>query len=939
MQEAFSSRHIGVNAEERQSMLSALGLKSDAELLETAVPKAIRVKTPLDLPKALSETELLARARELANQNQVWRSYIGQGYYGCYTPGVILRNILENPAWYTSYTPYQAEISQGRMEALLNFQTMVSDLTGLPMSNASLLDEGTALAEAMALAKAASKNKSANKILVSPNIWEQSLEVLQTRAEPLGIEIVIADPKTEKPSNDYFAVIDQYPNRTGHIEDLEPWLSKFKAQGAMGIIASDLLALTLLKSPGEMGADIVVGNSQRFGVPFGFGGPHAAFLATREEFKRMIPGRIIGISMDAHGGRALRLALQTREQHIRREKATSNICTAQVLLAVMAGMYAVYHGPKGLKKIAERVNKFAYSLATRLQSAGFELLHENYFDSIYLAVPDSRRMEIMERAQKVSINLNTLKSGLLGVALDETTTESDLSDLLFVFTGMESTVEINESHAIPTDLARRSKFLTQSVFNQYHSETEMVRYIHRLQAKDLSLVHAMIPLGSCTMKLNATTEMVPVTWPEFAHIHPFAPEEQTKGYMQLIRELEESLARLTGFDAVSLQPNAGSQGEYAGLLVIRAYHQSRNEGHRNICLIPSSAHGTNPASAVLAGFKVVVVGCDEQGNVDLKDLKARAEEHKGDLAALMLTYPSTHGVFEESVKDICKIVHDFGGQVYMDGANMNALVGVCRPRELGADVSHLNLHKTFCIPHGGGGPGVGPIGVAKHLSPFLPGHSPSNELTGSKRISSVASAPYGSAGILPISWAYITMMGADGLTAATVQAILSANYIAKRLSPHYKTLFTGQNGFVAHECIIDVRPFKESAGLTADDFAKRLMDYGFHAPTMSWPVAGTLMIEPTESESLAEVDRFIEAMISIRKEVAEIESGKADREDNVLKNAPHSYLHLMSENWSHPYTRDRAAFPLDWVRERKFWVPVSRVDNAFGDKNLVCSCQ
>ncbi len=942
MSQEFATRHLGVRADDRQVMLSALGLKSFDDLLAKAVPKAIQSERGLDLNEGQTEIEMFDRIREHANQNQVWRSYIGQGYFGTRTPTVILRNILENPAWYTAYTPYQAEISQGRMEALLNFQTMVSELTGLPMSNASLLDEGTALAEAMAVALAATKKKTARKILVSDGVWPQSIEVLCTRAEPLGIEVVVADLKNEAASDDYFAVVDQYPSKMGRVEDLTDILAKFKSQGAMAIVSSDLLALTLIKPPGEMGADIVVGSSQRFGVPVAFGGPHAAFLSTRDEYKRMIPGRIIGVSVDAQGGRALRLALQTREQHIRREKATSNICTAQVLLAVMASMYGVYHGPRGLKRVAGRVHEMAKRFGERLTSAGLKLVSDSYFDTVFVAANESQRGEILERAERLKINLNLHQPGMLGVSFDETLQAKDFQDLVFAFLGVEESFDNFESsgeYLWPSDMSRTSQFMTQAVFNDFHSETEMVRYITRLQAKDLSLVHSMIPLGSCTMKLNATSEMIPVTWPEFSTIHPFAPSSQTKGYASLIGELEKWLAEITGFAAVSVQPNAGSQGEYAGLLVIRAYHQSQKQGHRHICLIPSSAHGTNPASAVMAGFKVVVVACDERGNVDLNDLKAKLFEHGSNLAALMLTYPSTHGVFETSVKEICSLVHEHGGQVYMDGANMNALVGICRPCELGADVSHLNLHKTFCIPHGGGGPGVGPIGVAAHLAPFLPKHSLNSQVGGKRGIQSVTSAPFGSAGILPISWAYIAMMGRDGLKDATLQAILSANYIAQRLKPHYNTLFTGQNGFVAHECIIDVRPFKETAGLTADDFAKRLMDYGFHAPTMSWPVSGTLMIEPTESESLAEIDRFIEAMIQIRKEVSEIEAGKADKADNVLKNAPHSYTELLKDNWEHSYSRESAAFPLPWVRERKFWVPVSRVDNAFGDKNLVCSCQ
>jgi glycine dehydrogenase len=940
---SFIPRHIGPDAQAREAMLQTLGVKSLDELLEKTLPKQIRWKQPLDLPEGMGEQKLLEYAWALASKNQVFKSHIGQGYYDCVTPPVILRNILENPGWYTAYTPYQAEISQGRMEALLNFQTMVMDLTGLPMANASLLDEGTAAAEAMHLASASHKNKNAKKIFVSQDVFAQTLEVVKTRALPLGIEVVVGDESTAKFSDEYFAALIQYPNSKGEVKDLTSVISKAKAANLMSIVATDLLALCLIKPPGEMGADVVVGSAQRFGVPFGFGGPHAGFMSCREEHKRLMPGRIIGMSVDAHGQPAMRLALQTREQHIRREKATSNICTAQVLLAVMASMYAVYHGPQGLKAIATRVSHIARALAAGLKKLGFNVTNASTFDTLQIQVSEAQREEILARARQNKINLNEFTPGALLISVDETTTNEELELLLRVFSNSREIPNADEclrmgGFEIPEALKRTSAYLTHPTFNQYHSETEMLRYINRLQAKDLSLVHSMIPLGSCTMKLNATAEMIPITWPEFAKIHPFAPLSQAQGYLELIHQLEKWLTEITGYAAISLQPNAGSQGEYAGLLVIREYLKSKGQANRNICLIPSSAHGTNPASAAMAGFKVVVTACDEKGNIDLSDLKAKIEANKENLGALMITYPSTYGVFEETVSEICEMIHQAGGQVYLDGANMNAMVGVCKPGKIGADVSHLNLHKTFCIPHGGGGPGVGPIGVGEHLKEFLPKHSLVPEAGPKRGISSTTSAPWGSAGILPISWAYIAMMGRDGLKLATETAILNANYVMKRLSKHYPTLYSGKNGFVAHECIIDTRPFKESAGITVDDIAKRLMDYGFHAPTMSWPVAGTLMIEPTESESKQELDRFCEAMIQIREEIREIETGKADKENNVLKNAPHSYTHLLGDEWKHPYGREKAAFPLKWVRERKFWVSVGRVDNVYGDKNLVCSC-
>ena len=940
---SFIPRHIGPDSEAVAQMLSTLGVKSMAELLDKTLPDGIRWNQPLDLPEGVSEQKLLETAWDLATQNQVFRSFIGQGYYDCLTPPVILRNILENPGWYTAYTPYQAEISQGRMEALLNFQTMISDLTGLPIANSSLLDEGTAAAEAMHLCKASSKNKNASKIFVSENVFPQTLEVIRTRAVPLNIEVVVGPPDKMQLGADYFAAVIQYPDSRGEVTDISPWIKRCQASGVLSIVASDLLALCLLEAPGKLGADAVVGSSQRFGVPFGFGGPHAGFLSTRDEFKRLIPGRIIGVSKDSYGQPALRLSLQTREQHIRREKATSNICTAQVLLAVMASMYAVYHGPKGLRAIAERVHDLTRALGASLKKLGFQLHSENVFDTLEVKVTGAARTEILKRAGDARINLGTRDANSLFISLDEVARPDDLENLLRVFSGQKATLNLEESmrtstFGCPATVQRKGEYLTHPIFNKYHSETEMLRYLFRLQAKDLSLAQSMIPLGSCTMKLNATAEMIPITWPEFCRIHPFAPISQAKGYMALIHQLERWLAEITGFAAVSLQPNAGSQGEYAGLLVIREYLKSKGQSQRNVCLIPSSAHGTNPASAVMAGFKVVVTACDDRGNVDLADLQAKIAAHADTLGALMITYPSTHGVFEETFPQICEMIHKAGGQVYMDGANMNALVGLCKPGKIGADVSHLNLHKTFCIPHGGGGPGVGPIGVAEHLRKFLPKHSQVPEAGPATGITSTTSAPWGSAGILPISWAYIAMMGRDGLKQATEVAILNANYIARKLAGHYQTLYTGKNGFVAHECIIDVRPFKASADITVDDIAKRLMDYGFHAPTMSWPVAGTLMIEPTESESKAELDRFIDALISIRAEIAEIESGNADREDNVLKNAPHAYTHLLSDSWSHKYSREKAAFPRQWVRERKFWVPVGRVDNAYGDKNLVCSC-
>lgn len=948
-QSEFIGRHIGPDVAAETEMLKTLGLKSLDELIEQSVPAPILNKKGLDLASSMSEARMLAKARAYATQNSVKRSMIGMGYYGTHTPPVILRNVLENPGWYTAYTPYQAEISQGRLEALLNFQTMVMDLTGMQVANASLLDEATAAAEAMHLCHSSTKNTKANKILVAKGCHPQTIEVLKRRAEPLGIEVSVSCHTEFKFDENVFAALVQYPNTSGRIVDYQDLANRAHAAKVLLVVAADLLALTLLKPPGEFGADVVIGSTQRFGVPMGYGGPHAAFMATREDFKRNIPGRLIGVSIDAENKPALRLALQTREQHIRREKATSNICTAQVLLAVMASMYAVYHGPQGLKRIALRTHRLASGFAEGLKTMGHKLRMDSFFDTVAVDVAGDTAGQIMKQALSLGYNLRRADD-YVSVSFDETSTSEDVENLwkAFTTTGKKAltsrfdAIDKNTTSNIPGALLRTSSYLTHPVFNSYHSETEMLRYLNRLQAKDLSLAHSMIPLGSCTMKLNATSEMIPVTWPEFGSLHPFVPVDQAKGSIAMIRELESMLAEITGFAGVSVQPNAGSAGEYAGLLAIRDFHLSRGESHRNVCLIPSSAHGTNPASAVMAGMKVVVVKCDEQGNVDVADLRAKAEQNKNDLSALMITYPSTHGVFEESIKDICQIVHEFGGQVYMDGANFNALVGLCRPGEFGPDVCHLNLHKTFCIPHGGGGPGVGPIGVREHLKPFLPGHGLGVEAGLRGGVSAVAAAPFGSALILPISWAYITMMGRDGLKRATEIAILNANYVANRLAPHYPILYRGKNGRVAHECIIDLRPLKADSGVEVEDVAKRLIDYGFHAPTMSWPVPGTLMIEPTESESKEELDRFCEAMISIRKEIQEIAAGiatgKMDRENNVLKRAPHTIAAVTSDTWDRPYSREKAAFPLPWVRERKFWASVARVNNAYGDRNFVCSC-
>ena len=916
-------------------MLGTLGAASLDALIEETVPPSIRLRRPLDLPAPLSESELADRITRIAESNQTWRSFIGMGYTGCLTPAVIRRNILENPGWYTQYTPYQAEISQGRLEALLNFQTMIADLTALPLANASLLDEGTAAAEAMHMAHATAPGER-NIFMVADDVHPQTIAVVKTRALPLGIEVQVVETRKMKIKPSVFGVLFQYPSTTGKVEDLAALAAKAKAAGAVTTFAADLLALALYKAPGEMGADICIGSAQRFGVPMGFGGPHAAFMSAREEMRRVIPGRLIGVSKDAQGKRGYRLALQTREQHIRRDKATSNICTAQVLLAVMASMYAIYHGPKGLTEIATRVHRLTGLLAAGLRKAGLTLVHDTFFDTLSVKATSGKANGIVKRAGRRKINLRRVKTGLT-VTLDETTQLKDVQDLIEVFSGaaLEGSLEdlAREAQAaVPESLARTSSFLTHPVFNRYHAEHEMLRYIKTLEGRDLSLTHSMIPLGSCTMKLNAASEMLPLTLPGFSNVHPFAPADQAKGYQALAKDLSDWLAEITGFSGVSLQPNSGAQGEYAGLLSIRGYHASRGGG-RDVCLIPVSAHGTNPASAVMAGFKVVVVACDDHGNVDLADLEKRADEHKDHLAALMITYPSTHGVFEEDVKRICEIVHQRGGQVYMDGANMNAQVGLTRPADMGADVCHINLHKTFCIPHGGGGPGMGPICVAEHLIPFLPGHPLATE----SATGPVSAAPLGSASILTISWAYIAMMGAPGLKLATEAAILNANYMAKKISAHYPILYTGKHGRCAHEFILDLRQFK-AHGVEAEDVAKRLMDYGFHAPTMSFPVPGTLMVEPTESESLAELDRFCEAMVRIRAEIARVVEGKIDAKDNPLKNAPHTAGMVTGEAWPHPYTREEAAFPAPWTREKKFWPHVARIDNAYGDRNLICLC-
>ncbi len=943
-QDSFIPRHLGSSPDQIQAMLDVLGLASLDALVDEALPPAIRMQGALDIGASAGEQTALTELREAAERNAVYTSLIGLGYYDTILPPVIQRNVLENPGWYTQYTPYQAEIAQGRMEALVNFQTMVSDLTGLPMANASLLDEGTAAAEAIALCHAIGRGKKSGFFVVD-GVHPQTVDVVRTRGEPVGFQVLTgAVTDVDFEAQDLFGVLVQYPTTFGSIEDYRSLITRAHDAGALVVVATDLLALTLLTPPGALGADVAIGSAQRFGVPMGAGGPHAAFMATREVHKRHLPGRIIGVSKDVRGRQAYRLALQTREQHIRRDKATSNICTAQVLLAIISSMYAVYHGPKGLERIARRVHGLTKVLAAGLNRLGLSVGDKPYFDTLRVRVGDpARGQAILEQARAQRINLRPYDNGDLGVSLDEASGPGLVDTLFQVFNGgvAPDFSAAGLADTVDTDLAqpfrRTTPYLTHPVFNAYHSEHEMLRYMQRLQNRDLSLTHAMIPLGSCTMKLNATSQMMPVTWPEFGRIHPFAPWEQQQGYVLMFRQLERWLMEITGFAAVSLQPNAGSQGEYTGLLTIRAYQADRGHGHRNICLIPTSAHGTNPASAVMAGMKVVGVKCDERGDIDVTDLRAKAEKHADQLAALMITYPSTHGVFEATIREVCEIIHHYGGQVYLDGANMNAQVGLTRPGDYGADVCHLNLHKTFCIPHGGGGPGMGPIGVAAHLAPFLPGHR-HMDLPAEKATGPVASAPYGSPSILPISWMYIRMMGAEGLTEATRLAILNANYMAKRLAGHYDVLYTGTNGRVAHEFIIDTRPFKKSAGIEVDDIAKRLMDFGFHAPTMSWPVAGTMMIEPTESESMAELDRFCEAMISIREEIRAIEAGSLDLVNNPLKNAPHTADDVCSDDWDRPYSREQAAFPRPWVKVKKFWPSVGRVDNAYGDRHLVCTC-
>ncbi len=955
--DTFVRRHLGPQESEVGEMLHALGLASLEELVRETVPQAIRLGRPLALAglpddRELGEREVLAVLGGLAARNQVFKSYLGMGYHDCIVPGVIQRNILENPGWYTQYTPYQPEIAQGRLEALLNFQTMVADLTGLPVANASLLDESTAAAEAMHMCvdlAPAGKAGERTVFLVSADCHPQTLAVVRTRAEAIGVTVRVLPAGGETAiDDDVFGVLLQYPATDGRIVDLSAVAGAARAAGAMVVMATDLLALALLRPPGEMGADIAVGSAQRFGVPLGFGGPHAAFLATREELKRQIPGRIIGVSRDAHGKPAYRMAMQTREQHIRREKATSNICTAQALLAIMAGMYAVYHGPDGLRAIARRVHALAATLAAGLRRLGYGLPADPFFDTLRVELagaPIDRAGDLIAAAAAQRINLRPLGETTVGVALDETTTAGDLAALLAVFAGSQAALPAPAADAeaaaaeLPAPHARTSPILAHAVFHRHHTEHEMLRYIKRLESRDLSLTTSMIPLGSCTMKLNATVEMLPVSWPGFAALHPFAPRQQTAGYQALFQTLESWLCEITGFAATSLQPNAGSQGEFAGLMTIRAYQHARGEVQRDVCLIPVSAHGTNPASAVMAGMKVVVVACDAAGNIEMADLAAKAEAHRDRLAAIMVTYPSTHGVFEEGIRDLCDVVHRCGGQVYMDGANMNAQVGLCRPGDIGADVCHLNLHKTFCIPHGGGGPGMGPICVASHLAPFLPGHPVTRIREGADQaMGPVAEAPWGSAGILPISWVYIALMGNQGLTRATAVAILAANYMVERLRPHFSILYTGSHGRVAHEFIVDLRPFKASAGVEAEDVAKRLMDYGFHAPTQSFPVAGTLMVEPTESESKAELDRYCDALIAIRQEIRAVEEGRADRHDNPLKGAPHTAAAVTSDGWSHAYSRQQAAFPAPWVSQHKFWPAVGRIDNVWGDRNLFCTC-
>ena len=930
----FIARHVGPSDKDQQAMLKVLGCNSLEQLTTEVVPAAITMTERLDIVDGCTEAKALAELREIANHNKVFRSFIGQGYYGTITPNVIQRNILENPAWYTAYTPYQPEISQGRLEALINFQTMITDLTGMEMSNASMLDEGTAAAEAMALCQRMSKSKSM-RFFVDEDCFPQTIEIIKTRAEPVGIEVQIGNP--DEFSGEAFGILLQYPGASGEVRNHRDIIAKVQDQRGLVVMAADILSLVLLESPGSLGADVAIGSSQRFGVPLGFGGPHAGYMATRAAYKRNLPGRLVGLSKDSSGAPAYRLALQTREQHIRREKATSNICTAQVLLAVIASMYAVYHGPQGLQRIAQRVHLLTSVLASGLEQQGIKPVNTSWFDTLTLRLGE-RTQSVVKSAQEQEINLRLIDEDTVGISLDETTEIDDIKALWGILLSDHDldadTLATEISEALPGDLIRTDDFLSHPTFSDYHSETEMLRYLRKLSDKDIALDRAMIPLGSCTMKLNATAEMLPITWPEFSNMHPFAPDAQTVGYQIMIEQLESMLCAATGYDAMSLQPNAGSQGEYAGLLAIRGYHESRGDSHRTVCLIPSSAHGTNPASAQMCGMSVVVVKCDDQGNVEIEDLKGKATLHAAKLAAIMVTYPSTHGVFEGKITDICDIVHQYGGQVYIDGANLNAMVGVCQPGKFGGDVSHLNLHKTFCIPHGGGGPGVVPIGVGKHLSPFLPRESNDGDRGGAQ----ISAAPFGSASILPITWMYIRMMGRVGLKHATEVAILNANYIAKRLQGHYEVLYTGANGRVAHECILDVRPIKDDIGISVDDIAKRLIDFGFHAPTMSFPVAGTLMIEPTESESQAELDRFCDAMIAIRAEIDQVASGEFSLDDNPLVGAPHTAAVVSQDDWPRSYTRSQAAYPLDTLRANKYWPPVGRLDHVYGDRNLVCSC-
>ena len=928
-QHQFVDRHVGPNQEELSQMLHTIGVGSIEELIDLSIPKSIQSKEKLNVGNGISEKELIEKLKSIAEKNTIMKTYIGMGYYNCITPPVIQRNILENPGWYTQYTPYQAEISQGRLEALIKFQTMVCDLTALPIANASLLDEATAAAEAMTMTYRMSKDR--NIFLVSKHCHPQTIDVLKTRSEPLGITIQLCDDDDFIFNQNVFGSILQYPDTSGSVNNFQKITNAAHKESAYVIIATDLMSLALLKPPGELGADVALGSSQRFGVPMGYGGPHAAFFAVKENFKRFLPGRLIGVSVDSEGNQAYRMSLQTREQHIRREKATSNICTAQVLLAIMSGMYAVYHGPKRIKEIARTIHQHTCDLATSLSKAGYEILNDTFFDTIRFLGPDKTK----EKLLKHNINIREFSDGSLGISIDETVMKKDISHLLSI---LNVSHELNNKSTLPSDLRRETSFLSHPVFNSYHSETEMLRYIHRLETKDLSLNTSMIPLGSCTMKLNATTEMIGVTWPEFASIHPFVPVNQAKGYKHLFDDLSNWLGDITGLPGVSLQPNSGAQGEYAGLMVIRAFHLSQGDSNRNVCLIPESAHGTNPASAIMCGMEVIVVKCDSKGNIDIEDLKNKAQKHQNNLAALMITYPSTHGVFESTVQKICKIIHDYKGQVYMDGANLNAMVGVSRVSDIGVDVCHINLHKTFAIPHGGGGPGMGPICAAKHLTSFLPTHNVIPCNTSSNAISAVSATPWGSAGVLPISWSYMALLGNEGMKKSTSIAILNANYMAKLLEDHFPILYRGENGFNAHEFIIDLRPIRKESGITDEDIAKRLMDYGFHAPTMSWPVPGTLMIEPTESESKNELDRFCSAMISIKKEINDVIEGKSDAKDNMLKNSPHTMETITKETWDHPYTREDAVFPAPWLREYKYWPTVGRIENAIGDRNLICTC-